>query len=524
MPRVRMSHEEIVIGLLVAIVLLTSLSVRLQIAYPIILIIGGLALGFIPGLPRVQLDPDLVFLVFLPPLLYWEAVTAPYREYRRNLRPILLLAVGLVLATIAAVATISHVLIGFAWPVAIVLGSVVAPTDEVAVLAIADRLGLPRRTIAILEGESLLNDVSSLVIYGAATAVLTTGTFSAPSAVRDLLLAPLGGAAIGVAAGWFVIQVRRVLAPPAVVASTISLLSGFLAYLPAEALHLSGILASVAMGLFVGRRTAFIESGTRLQAEEMWEVLTSVINSVLFILVGLQLPVILEALTMPLGELLREAALICLTVVVLRIMWIFAAAYVPRAVSRKLRTRDPAPPWQHVAVLSWSGLRGAVSLAAALALPTTLRLGAPFPERGPIIFLTFSVIVVTLVLQGLTLPSLISFLKVHEDDEESREEDHARLLIARAALRRLSSLGERDGIPSHLIEDLRHHLQHSIDGYAEATLPGPRASDTDASERMWRLMLAAERNELFRLREIGVIDNDVMRRILRDIDLKEVSL
>ena len=520
-----MSHEGIVIGLLVAIVLLTSLAVRLRVAYPIILVIGGLALGFIPGLPRVQLEPDLVFLVFLPPLLYWEAVNAPYREYRRNLRPILLLAVGLVLATIASVAAISHALIGFAWPVAVVLGSVVAPTDEVAVLAIADRLGLPRRAVAILEAESLLNDVSSLVIYGAATAVVTNGTFSAPNAVTELFLAPLGGAAIGVAAGWLIIHVRRVLAPPAAVASTISLLSGFLAYLPAEALHLSGILAVVAMGLFVGRRTArLIGSSTRLQAQEMWEVLTFLINSILFILVGLQLPAILEGLAMPLGELLRDAALVCLSVIVLRIVWIFPAAHVPRALSRKLRTRDPVPPWQHLAVLSWSGLRGAVSLAAALALPITLQSGSPFRERGLVIFLTFAVIVATLLFQGLTLPSLISLLKVHGDAEARREESHARLLIARAALRRLSSLGERDGIPSHLIEDLRHHLQHKIDGYAEAVSASPRTSDADAFERAWRLVLEAERNELIRLRESDVIDNDVMRRIQRDIDLKEVGL
>jgi NhaP-type Na+/H+ or K+/H+ antiporter len=289
--------------------------------------------------------------------------------------------------------------------------------------------------------------------------------------------------------------------------------------------HASGVLAVVAMGLFVGRRGRhLLASETRLQAHEMWEVLTFLVNGILFILVGLEMPAILDTVSSGIGELVRDATLVCATVVALRILWVFPAAWIPRALSARLRRRDPMPSWQELAILSWAGLRGAVSLAAALALPVTLESGAPIRERGVVIFVTFAVIIATLVGQGVTLPWLITVLGVGGDTEARREESRARLLIARAALERLSSLGDADGIPGHLVEDLRHHLHHQVELYGDAPPRRPSAVDADAFERAWRLVLEAERRELVRLRDRDVIDDDVMRRIERDLDLRQAAL
>src|SRR5438309_4017277 len=453
---------EFMLGLLAALALLVLLARQLNLPYPILLVMGGLTLGFLPGVPRVELAPNLVFLLFLPPILYEEAYFTSWRDFRANLRPISLLVFGLVLATTGAVAAVTHWAIpGLSWATAFVLGAVVAPTDEIAVVPIVHRLRVPRRIVTIIEDESLVNDAVSLVIYRLAAVV--RGVFSLAQAGIEFVLVSLGGVAIGLAGGWLVSQiVHRINDPP--VEITLSLAVPYAGYLPAEKLGASGVLAVVAMGIYLGRKGSLLFAPqTRLQAGAFWAMLVFLLNGFLFILVGMQFPRILGTLSrIPISELIGEALLISATCIFVRLAWIFPTAYLPRLLSRRLRERDPSPPWQYPAILGWTGIRGALSLAAALAIPLTLPGGAPFPERDRIIFVTFGVILVTLVLQGLTLPALIRRLGIKDDGRAEDEENEARLRATEAGLDRLEALAAEEWAPPEVIEDLRRHYTRRL--------------------------------------------------------------
>ena len=395
----------VVFGLLVAVAGLVLLSDVFDVPYPIFLVLGGLSLGFIPGMPELELEPDLVLLIFLPPLLYSAAFFSSLRDLRANIRPIGLLSVGLVALTAVVVAGVAHWVVGLSWPVAFVLGAIVSPTDPVAATAIAERLGVPRRIVTVLEGESLINDGSALVLYQTARAVAVGSVaFSFMELGLRFVVGVVVGVAIGLLVGYVVAAVRRRVENP-LVEITISLFTGYAAYLPAEELGIigipaSGILAAVTAGLYLGWHAPRLTSpSTRLQAFALWEVLTFMLNSLLFILIGLQLPTILEDISEGYSPatLTLYAAAVCLAVIFARFVWVFPATYIPRRLSRRLRERDPSPPWQSVTVISYAGMRGAVSLAAALAIPFTTESGAPFPGRDLVIFLTFCVIFVTLV-------------------------------------------------------------------------------------------------------------------------------
>ncbi len=512
---------EIVLGLLVVVVALVTIARKLEIPYPILLVIGGLALGFIPHLPSVTLSPELVFLLFLPPLLYWEALNTPLRELRANMRPILLLAIGLVLMTTAVVAIVAHMVIGLNWAVAFVLGAIISPTDTVAAAAIAQRLSLPRRVTAVLEGESLLNDATALVVYGTAVTVVASGSFSWVQAGTKFVVASGGGIIIGLVVGLIVVRVRRVL-HDSPVENTISLLTGFAAYLPADRLGLSGVLAVVATGLYLERMGPRIVSPqTRLQAIQLWQVVVFLLNGLLFILVGLQLNTILASRTLPsFVNLLLDAAIISVTIIVARIVWIFPATYLPRLLSRHLREKDPYPSWRDVSILAWTGMRGGVSLAAALALSTN------FPQRDLIVFLTFSVILATLVIQGLTLPPFIRRLQVVDDGSLEQEEAKARLKTIQAAMVRLEELATEDWVPRDIVEDLRSHYAERSQ-QARARFDG---SETIIEERiaaygrLQRELLAIKRKTIIDLRNRGVINDEVLRIIQHDIDIEETRL
>ncbi len=513
---------ETVLGLLVAVAALVTIARKFAIPYPILLVLGGLVLGFVPHLPPVTLNPDLVFLLFLPPLLYWEALNTPLREFRANLRPILLLAIGLVLVTTSIVAVVAHILLGLDWPVAFVLGAILSPTDTVAASAIAQRLGLPNRVVAVLEGESLLNDATALVVYSAASAVVTSGTFSPMGAGIQFVVASVGGIVIGLVVGMLVVVVRRFL-HDAPVENTISLLTGFAAYLPAQALGCSAVLAVVAIGLYLEQRGPRIVSAqTRLQAVQLWQVVVFLLNGLLFILVGLQLNGILARRHLPsTAMLLRDAVLICLAVILTRIVWVFPASYLPRLLSRRLRERDPYPSWRDVAIISWTGMRGGVSLAAALAL------GESFPQHDLIVFLTFSVILATLVLQGLTLPPLIAWLQVVDDGALKQEEAQARKKVLHAALTRLEELAHEDWVPQDAVEAIRVHYRErgqqvraSVDGNANSIF----AERIAAYQRLERDLLATKRKTLIELRDQDIINDEVLRIIQRDIDIEETRL
>src|SRR5918995_7010498 len=394
-----MPQLEIVVGLLVAVAALATLAARIGVPYPILLVLGGSLLGFVPRLPQVKLDPDLVFLLFLPPLLYVSALFTSWRDFRANVRAISLLAVGLVLMTTFVVAAVVHAVAGLPWAAAFVLGAIVSPTDAIAATTVAQRLGVPRRIVTILEGESLVNDATGIVAYRVAVAAVITGAFSIWEAGLQFVVGAAGGIAVGFVVGWLIVWSRQHVSEDPSVQNIISLLTPFVAYLAAEELphslwerlhdligvpadlHFSGVLAVVTTGLYLGRKGPhIISSGTRLQGYATWELITFLLNGLIFILIGLQLRSVVARLDVySTDELIFYAFLVSLTVILVRILWVFPATYVPRWVSRRLRERDPAPPWRSVTIVAWTGMRGVISLAAALSLPFQIASGAPFP-------------------------------------------------------------------------------------------------------------------------------------------------
>lgn len=528
-----MGHLEIVVlGLLVAVAGLALLARVLRVPYPIFLVVGGLVIGFVPGVPDIELEPDLVLLIFLPPLLYAAAFFSSLRDLRANVRPISLLSIGLVVATTLAVAATAHWAIGLSWPVAFVLGAIVSPTDVVAPTTIIRRLGVPRRIVTIIEGENLTNDWTALVFYRFAVAAVVESGFSLWEAGLGFLITGPGGFLVGLAIAWVIAYVRRRIDDP-LVEITISLFTGYAAYLAAEELRLSGVIAAVTAGIFLGWRSSELYApGTRIQAYGVWELLQFLLNSILFILVGLQLPRILGMLAeLPATTLVLWGALVSIVVVVVRLVWVFALTYLPRFVSQGLLRRDPFPGWRNVSIVAWSGMRGAVSLAAALAIPFTVGSGAPFPDRDLVVFLTFSVILATLVLQGLSLPVLIRALGVQDDGDDEREEIEARFRVARAAVARVDELAEEDWVREDTAERMRGLYDYrrrrfaarsgalEEDGYEE-----DYEERSGAFQRFQREVLLAERAELLRLRNEGLINDEVMRRVERDLDLEEARL
>jgi Na+/H+ antiporter len=524
---VELHREELLqlLGLLTAVGALLFLAPRTRIPYPILLVIGGLALSLVPGLPDFDLPPELVLIGFLPPLLYSAAFFTSLRDLRANIRSISLLAIGLVGATTLVVGVVAHWAIeGIPWSAAFVLGAVVSPTDPIAATSIARRLGVPRRLVTVIEGESLVNDATALVLYRFAVAAVVTGAFSLWEAGGRLILNGAAGIAIGLAVGYVVRQVRRRMNDsPSEIA--IALLTGYLAYLPAEALGVGAVLAAVTVGIYMGWYTPELtDAETRLQGLAFWSILVFILNATLFILIGLQLPGVLDGLdAWSTSELVGAAVAVCAAVVLVRALFVFPFLYLPK----RFRQRDPSPRWEFAALLSWSGMRGAVSLAAALAIPLETDAGVPFPARELIIFLAFCVIVFTLVVQGLTLPFVIRFLGIEEDDMEAREEAKARLRAAEAALARLEELAGEDWTREDTIERTRglyrfrsNRFSDRLDGREESAVE----DQSQQYQRLRRELLGAERNAVLELRRTGVISDDVMNRVLRDIALEDVRL
>jgi Na+/H+ antiporter len=519
-----MEHVEVVlVSLLVAVAVLGAAARAVHIPYPIVLVVGGLAMGFIPGLPDVQLAPELVLVIFLPPLLYSAAFFANLHDLRENLRPITLQAVGLVLFTMCAVAIVIKALVpDMPWAVAFTLGAIVAPTDPVAATEIMRRMAVPRRLVSVVEGESLINDGTALVAYRTAIAAIG-GTFSVWEAGLDFAVSALGGVAVGLAAAWVIVQIRRRV-NDIPVEITISLLSGFAGYVPAEALHVSGVLAAVTTGIVVGWKAPYISTASmRLQGYAVWEILTFLLNALLFVLIGLQLPMILDGLSgQPAGELLWWCVAISLVVISTRLIWSQTVVFVIRALDRREVQRRRRSTWQSRMVIGWSGMRGSVSLAAALALE------ADFPFRDLILLLTFSVIFATLVVQGLTLPAVIRALGVTDDGTDAQEELIGRRASVDAALARLDELGAEEWTYDETIERMRKLYEYRQRRFAA------RAGETEDGDgiehrslkyqKAVRSVLAAQRAELVRLRNAGDISNEVMHRLERELDLEEERL
>jgi monovalent cation/hydrogen antiporter len=521
---------DIFVGMLLAVAALAWLARRLHIAYPILFVLGGLLLALIPGVPRVTLNPDLVFVFFLPPLLFPAALFTPWRDFRANLRPITLLAVGLVLITTVAIAFLAHYFMNLPLAAGFVLGAIVSPPDAIAATAIADRLHVPRRIVTVLEGESLVNDATALVAYKFAIAAVVTGTFSLGQASLHFLIVCFGGIALGLAIGWLAAWFhKRVQDAP--IEITVSLLTPFAAYLPAERLGLSGVLAVVTTGLYLGRQLPEItDFQTRLDSRPVWDTVEFILNGLVFILIGLQLPTVLHAATidhLPKKQLISYALIISLAVIVVRVLWVFPATYLPRLLFKSLRARDPYPSWKHVTIVAWTGMRGVVSLAAALALPLLRDDGSPFPGRDLILFLSFVIILATLVVQGLSLPPLIRWLGVEDDDSLEHEERKARLAANQAALVRLSAVAEKDPAKADALKRVRIEYEDRI-----RQLEATQENRTDRHlrlfsaeyERLSREGLKQERETILQLRNQDVINDEVLRRIQQDIDLAEARL
>jgi monovalent cation/hydrogen antiporter len=515
---IHLNPIELVLGLLVVAIALAYAARRIGIAYPILLVLGGLVLGFLPGLPAIELEPEVVFLLLLPPILFAAGYSTPIRDFKANARPIGLLAIGLVLFTMAAVGIVANALVpelGIA--AALALGAIVAPPDAVAATAIFQRLHVPRRVVTILEGESLINDATALIAYRFAVMAALGSLFSPVEAVLAFLFAATVGVAVGLVVGWIVTESWRRTSDPTL-EIMVSLVGPFAAYLPAETLGASGVLATVVAGLIAGRRAArALSPSARLMGRGVWDIVIFLINGFAFILIGLQLPGILNHLAPRSAlELIGLGVAISLTAIVARILWVFPATYLPRRFSLRIRARDPYPPPNAVFVVSWAGMRGAVSLAAALALPRD------FPERELVIFLTFCVILATLVGQGLSLPSLIRRLRVVAGAPVETEETTARLAAVDAAMTRLNGLAEE--FPGHLelVDQMRARYSHEI-GHVPNAVEGPR--DESEEELLEHLeirnaVLAAQREAVIQLRDGGVISDEVLRRIERDLDLE----
>src|SRR5215208_3245942 len=524
----RVEHVELVVfGLLVAIAALAVLAGVLRVPYPITLVLGGTVIGFLPGIPSVELDPDIVLLIFLPPLLYGAAFFASVRELRQNARAIATLAIPLVFVTMAAVAVAAHEVIGLGWAESFVLGAIVSPTDAVAPTEIMRRVGAPRRLLAIVEGENLTNDWTALVLYRFAVAAVVSGSFSLWKAGLEFIASGIGGVIVGLAAGWLIRQVRaRLNDPPTEI--TISILSGYVGYLPAEELGLSGVIAAVTTGLYMAWYTPQLTTAVmRLQGVAVWEILTFLLNAVLFLLVGLQLPGILDDLSgRSAGELVLWGALASAVVILVRLAWMFTLPYVARLIDRRGARRRRRLRAPERFVVGWAGMRGSVSLAAALAIPLETDAGAPFPGRDLIIFLAFAVILVTLVGQGLTLGPLIDKLGLDDDDEESHEDTLARRRVAEAALERLEELGEPDWISPESVGRARQLFDYRQRRFG-ALEDGDGDNFEDRANAWRRLMYDlydAQREALLDLRNNGAISDDIRRRVERDIDLEETRI
>src|ERR1700736_5803274 len=524
-----MHQAETVVLLFAAIAALVLIARKIDVPYPIVLVLAGLGLSFVPHLPEVKLNPEIVFYFFLPPLIYPAALFTSWRDFRRNLRPILLLAIGLVLFTTIAIASVAHTLIpALPWAAAFALGAIVSPPDAGAATSVIRRLSVPHRIQTILEGESLVNDATALVALQFAVAALMSGSFSISHAALRFVSVAAGGIAFGLIVGFAMRWVQRHLDDPPV-QITISLLTPFAAYLPAERLHVSGVLATAAAGIYLGWHSPLIvRARYRLQAFAFWEMVVFLLNGFVFITIGLELPGILRALQgESLTSLIKDAFLVSAAVVFVRIGWVFAATYLPRLLSRRLRARDPMPPWQTVAIVAWAGMRGVVSLAAAFALPLVLSDGSAFPGRNYILFLTFCVILTTLVFQGLTLPILIRKLRVKDDGSTDEEERSARLEANKAALDLIKRLSANGDFSSDVVDRLRIEYDERVEQLelcAESPDDCRGEIATPQYQRLQQEALNTERQTIIRLRNQHVINDEALRRIQRDLDLAEARL
>src|SRR4051812_13382234 len=500
---------ELFVFLLFAVAVLAGLGLRSGMPYPVALVLGGLVIGLVPGLPSPELDPEVVFFVFLPPLLYSAAVTTSWPDLRAEARPIALLAIGLVLLTIAAVAAVANALIGIPWAAAFTLGAVLGPTDPVSAAAVLDRLGVTGHTKTILEGESLVNDGTGLTAYKIALGAVTSSAGSPPHLVLQFVGVAAGGIAFGLAAGWLFARIRKLVTEPSLDV-TLSVVTPFVAYVPAEHVGASGVLATVTAGVYVGARSLdILEAGRRLRPLAFWASGTFLLDGLLFLLIGVEIPAILDGIEGADALSLAGYAL-AVTAVVLGVRMAWMLIVPPLLHSHTPRAER--------IVIGWSGMRGGVSLAAALAIDPG------FPQRDLVLFLAYAVIVLTLVVPGLTLAPLLRAVGMGESAEQLRADAEARMRITHAALERLEDLAE-EGAPEHLVTRLRERYESRLERL-ETRLGDGRDGDTDlnVTARLLAEMIEAERDDLRTMRRERAYPAETLREIERELDLDESRL
>ncbi len=526
-----MEESLLLLGLLAVTIALGALAKRFELPYPIVFVIGGGLLAFAPGLPAIHIRPELLFLVVLPPLLYAGGWTTDWVEFRRNLRPIGLLAVGLVVTTTVIVAAAAHAITPeLGWASAFALGAVVSPPDAVAAEAVFERFDVPRRILVILSGEGLVNDATALVIYRFAIVAAMTGAFSLANAAGTFVVVAAGGVAMGFAAGAAIVAFGKLLEKHKIADALLDnltlLLAPYAAYLLADSLHVSGVLSAVTAGIYVSRKSSSIYSPeTRLTGYAIWEILIFLFNALVFLLIGLEVREIVRSQDFALHYLWAGIAVSVIAIVV-RILWVFPATYLPRALSRSVRENDPSPPWQWVFVISWSGMRGIVSLAAALALPYSPD-GTPFPGRDEIVFITFCVIFSTLVLQGLSLIPIVRRLGLGGNDDLKEKETEVRIAALRAGLAKLHDLEAGFGsveeweVQGRSVAEYEYRIAHLL-GHAAGDRP--EAYESRIDHRLQTEALQAERDEIMRLRSAGEIPDEIFRLVEYDLDLADSRL
>jgi Na+/H+ antiporter len=520
---------EIFLILLAVLAGAALLARRINVAPAILLLLTGIVLAFVPGMPSLELPPELVLLLVLPPLIYSASVAMSWREFKHNLRPIILLAVGCVIFTAFAVAAATHYLIGLPWNVGFLLGAIVAPPDVVAPLAIARKLGMPRRILVILEGEGLANDATALILYRFAVVAITTHMFSLPQAAGTFVVIVAAEMLFGAAVGWLSLRARHRARDPQV-EITLSLITPYIAYWIPEHFGGSGVIATVACGLYISwNGPLLISSATRLQGIFFWDLVIYLIEGLLFLLTGFQMRSLLEkSKAFPLDDILFATALVAVIIVVARFAWVYPATYLPRLLSKRLRERDPSPPWQWPFVLAFTGVRGAVSLAAALALPFALPGGEAFPYRDLILFVSFGVIFITLVGLGLGLPPVVRWLGVadagrDEHQTERESEISARREALAAALASLDAMTDDRELSDEVIKLLRARHEIRVNQLPDSLDPDAHDVSTAGTD-LTRELISTERKFIHVLLRDGKITDEIRRRIERDLDLEEASL
>ncbi len=507
----------------------TLLARRINVAPAILLMVAGIALAFVPGMPVVELPPEIVLLMVLPPLIYSASVAMSWREFKSNLRPIILLAVGCVIFTAFMVAAATHYLIGLPWSVGFLLGAIVAPPDVVAPLAIARKLGMPRRILIVLEGEGLANDATALILYRFAVAAISTGLFSLPKATGTFAVIVVCEILFGLAIGWLSLRARHGTRDPQI-EITLSLLTPYLAFWIPEHLGGSGVIATVACGLYMSwNGPLLISAATRLQGIFFWDLVIFLVEGMLFLLTGFQMRQVFEkSKAFPVQEIMFTTALVVVIVIIARFAWVYPAVYLPRVLSKRLRERDPAPSWRVTFVLGFTGVRGAVSLAAALALPLALPGGEGFPYRDMILFVAFGVIFITLVGLGSSLPLVVRWLGLAGDGRKEYIAEHESEIAARrealhAALKSLDAITDDRELSDEVVKLLR--ARHDIRSNQLPDSLDPNGHDISAAgTALTRELIASERVFIHALLRDGKITDETRRRIERDLDLEEASL